>query len=98
MNPKRPLISEETLAEIRARLVRVRTWLAPGRRTARGRHWLIAPREPLTWTALRAKLVTPSLPRTYGGLLAVLGVIVLLLLLVLPWYAAEKEADKGAVT
>jgi hypothetical protein len=47
--------------------------------------------------ALRAKL-TQLPPSTYAGRLAVLGVIVLLLLPVLLWYAAEQRDDKGAVT
>jgi Pentapeptide repeats (8 copies) len=90
-------LSEQRLSEIRARLVPVPAWLAP--RIEQGRHWLTAPREPLTWAALRSKLTTLKLPSTYAGRLAVLGVIVLLLLPVLSWYAAEqKKDDKGAAT
>jgi len=91
------LISRETPLEIRARLVTVRTWLAP--HIAQGRQWLIAPHSPLTWTALYAW--GARLLHTYAGLLTVLvGIVLLLLLLlllVLPWYAEQRD-DKGAVT
>jgi hypothetical protein len=84
------------LSEIRVRMAPAQAWLAP--RIERGWHWMIAPREPLTWAALRSKLTTLKLPNTYAGRLAVLGVIVLLLLPVLFWYARPQPGEKGAVT
>jgi hypothetical protein len=91
-----PWLSEQRRSEIRARMAPVQAWLAP--RIEQGRHWLIAPREPLTWAALRSKLTTLKLPSTYAGRLAVLGVIVLLLLPVLSWYARPQPGENGAVT
>jgi hypothetical protein len=63
-----------------------------------GWRWLIAPRQAVTWAALRAKFSTLPLPSTYAGHFAVLAGIVLLLLLVLPWYAKGHKDDKGVVT
>ena len=67
-------------------------------RSPQGWRWLMAPRDPITWAALRAKLTTLSLPSTNSGRLAVLVGIVLLLLLVLPWYAKGHKDEKGVVT
>jgi uncharacterized protein YjbI with pentapeptide repeats len=58
----------------------------------------MASRDPITWAALRAKLTTLPLPSTNAGRLAVFGGIVLLLLLVLPWYAKGHKDEKGVVT
>jgi hypothetical protein len=84
-----PLLGEDTFSKMR-------TWLAL--RIEQGRQWLIARRDPLTWTTLRAKLTLLKLPSTYAGRLAVLAGIVLLLLLVLPWYARGHKDEKGVVT
>ena len=88
----------ERLSEIRARLASVRAWAAPCLEQAR--QWLTAPREPLTWAALRAKLTltTLPLPKTNGGRLAVLVGVGVLLLLALLWYASGQPDDKGVVT
>jgi hypothetical protein len=88
----------ERLSEIRARLASVRAWAAPCLEQAR--QWLAAPREPLTWAALRAKLTlaTLPLPKTNGGRLAVLVGVGVLLLLALLWYASGQPDDKGVVT
>ena len=67
-------------------------------RSQQGWRCLMAPRDPITWAALRAKLTTLSLPSTNAGRLAVLAGIVLLLLLVLPWYAKGHKDEKGVVT
>jgi hypothetical protein len=79
--------------DVAAKILRLAT-----ARSQQGWHWLIAPRDPLTWAALRAKLTTLKLPSTYAGRLALLGGTVLLLLLALFWYAAEHRDEKGAVT
>jgi hypothetical protein len=72
-------------------------WLAS--RIGQGKIWLLAQREPITWSALRARLTAMKLlPRTYAGRFAVLGGIVLFLLLVLPWYAKSHKDEKGVVT
>src|SRR5690242_17253740 len=60
----------------------------------RGQRWLMAPRDPVTWTALRSRL----LPSTYAGRSVVLGVIVLLLVMVLPWYWKGHEDKNGVVS
>jgi hypothetical protein len=62
--------------------------------------WLTAPRAPTTWAALRIRLTTlPLLPNTYAGRLVVLvGIVLLLLLLVLPWYAKGHKDKNGVVT
>jgi hypothetical protein len=78
-----------TLAEIWARLAPVR---------AQGQQWLSAEREPLTWAALWTKLTALKLPSTFARRFVVLGVIVLLLLLVLPWYAKGRKDEKHVVT
>ena len=75
-------LSEKRRSEIRARMAPVRAWAGP--RLERARQWLTAPREELTWAALRSKLITLKLPSTYAGRFAVPVGIVLLLLLVLP--------------
>ena len=67
-------------------------------RSPQGWRWLMAPRDPITWAALRAKPTTLSLPSTNAGRFAVLVGIVLLLLLVLPWYAKGHKDEKGVVT
>jgi len=60
--------------------------------------WLMAPRDQITLATLRAKITTLSLPNTYAGRFAVLGGIILLLLLVLPWYAKGHKDKNGVVT
>jgi pentapeptide repeat protein len=84
------------LSEIR--VAPVRAWAVP--RLEQARQWLTAPREPLTWAALRAKLTltTLPLPRTNGGRLAMLVGVGVLLLLALLWYASGQPDDKGVVT
>jgi uncharacterized protein YjbI with pentapeptide repeats len=73
-------------------------WPVIAARSRQGWQWLIAPRDPLTLAALRVKLATRPLPGTYAGRLAALGIILLLLLPLWLWYAAERKDDKGAVT
>jgi hypothetical protein len=75
-----------------AALVLVALWLLQGWR------WLMAQRNPITWADLRTKITTLPLPSTYVGRFAVLGGIILLLLLVLPWYGKGHKDDKGVVT
>jgi hypothetical protein len=86
-------IREEGRAEIQARLAAV----AP--RIAQVRRWLETPGKPLTWTELRRKLTTLSLPSTNGGRLVLAACVVvllwLLLLVVLPWYARPQPGEKG---
>jgi hypothetical protein len=81
-----------------ARDVAAKIWQVVTAQFQQGWRWLMAPRGPLTWTALRARLTTLRLlPSTYAGRFAVLlGGILLLLLLVLPWYA-KGHKDKGGV-
>jgi hypothetical protein len=71
-------------------------------RCQQARRWLETPRKPLTWTELRGKLTTLSLPSTNGGrLVLAAGIVVLLLLLllvVLPWYARPQIGEKGVAT
>src|SRR5215472_11092613 len=67
-------------------------------RIAQGRHWLSAPRPPLTWTALVTKLTTLELPSTYFGRLVALGIIILLLLPLWHWYAQPHHGEKGEIT
>jgi hypothetical protein len=81
----------------RARHIIMQVWLVIATQWQQGVRWLIAPRDPLTLAALRAKLIQ-LLPSTYGGRLAVLGVVVLLLVPGLRWYAKQQLDDKGAVT
>jgi hypothetical protein len=81
-----------------ARDVAAKIWPVVTTRSQQGWRWLTAPRDPLPWADLRAKLTTLKVPNTYAGRLALLGGGVLLLLLVLLWYAAEQKDDKGAVT
>jgi hypothetical protein len=88
--------------------VAAKVWPVVTARSRQGWRWLMAPRPPLTWADLRAKLRVRirRLPSRNAGRLVVLGSIglavvggiVLLLLLVLPWYAVEQKDDKGAVT
>jgi hypothetical protein len=61
-------------------------------RSRQVRRWLTAPRDPITWAALRARgarLIYP-LSGTYAGRLAAAGIF-FLLLLVLPWYTQERS-------
>jgi uncharacterized protein YjbI with pentapeptide repeats len=67
-------------------------------RIARGRHWLSAPRPPLTWSALVTKLATLKLPSTYFGRLAALGIIILLVVPLWHWYAQPHHGEKGEIT
>src|SRR6516162_7096414 len=73
-------------------------WKSAVLQLERGRQWLMAPRDPIIWAAVRTKLITVKLPSTYAGRLAVLVGVVLLLLLVLPWYAKGHKDEKGVVT
>ena len=54
--------------------------------------------DPITWAALRAKLTTLPLPSTNGGRLTLVGIVLVLLLLVLPWYAKGHKDERGVVT
>ena len=67
-------------------------------RITEARLWLSAPRPPLTWAALVTKLTTLTLPKTYFGRLAALGIIVLLLLPLWHWYAQPHHGEKGEIT
>ena len=63
------------------------------------RRWLMERRDPITWTVLRARLTTLQLlPSGNAGRFAVLMGIVVLLLLVLPWYAKGHKDKNGVVT
>ena len=55
-----------------ARDVAAKVWLAGTAPSRQGWQWLLTPRDPITWTTLRAKLTTlPLLPSTYAGRLGV---------------------------
>jgi hypothetical protein len=58
----------------------------------------MASRDPLTWAAVRAKVTPLPVPSTNAGRFAVVGAVVLLLLLVLPWYGKGHKDDKGVIT
>ena len=61
--------------------------------------WLVKQHDPITWTVLRARLTSlPLLPNSNAGRLAVLVGLVVLLLLVLPWYAKGHKDKNGVVT
>jgi uncharacterized protein YjbI with pentapeptide repeats len=61
--------------------------------------WLMERRDPITWTVLRARLTTlPLLPSRNAGRFAVLAGIVVLLLLVSPWYAKGHKDKNGVIT
>jgi hypothetical protein len=58
--------------------------------------WLFAPRERVALAAIRVRLTT--MLATNAGRLTVLAVIVLVLVLVLPWYAKSHIDINGVVT
>src|ERR1700727_2730789 len=79
--------------------VAAKNWQHIARRAQQGWRWLIKPRDPINWAAVRAKpTMLALLPSTNAGRFAVLGGIVVLLLLVLPWYAKGHKDKNGAVT
>ena len=82
-----------------AQVVAAKMWPPVTARSRQGWQWLMTPRDPITRAALRAKLTTlPLLPSTYTGRLAVLVGIVLMLLVVLPWYGKGHKDKNGVVT
>jgi hypothetical protein len=82
-----------------ARDIAVKTRLVIAAWSRQAGQWLTAPRDPITWEALRAKLAARPLPSTYAGRLAALGIVLLLLLPLWLWYAEERPDQKtGVVT
>ena len=68
-------------------------------RCQQGRRWLAKQHDPITWTVLRGRLTTLSLlPSTNAGRCAVIAGAIVLLLLVLPWYAKGHKDKNGVVT
>src|SRR5690348_7568263 len=76
-------------------------WLPIAARCQQDRRWrwLMKQRDPITWTVLRSRLATLSLlPSSYAGRFAVLAGIIVLLLLMLPWYAKGHKDKNSVVT
>jgi len=80
-----------------ARDIAAKTRLVIAARSRQAGQWLTAPRDPITWEALRAKLAARPLPSTYAGRLAALGIVLLLLLPLWLWYAEERRDQKTGV-
>jgi hypothetical protein len=82
----------------RAKEAATKLWPSIAARFQQGWRWLVKQRDPVTWTVLRARLTTlPLLPNSNAGRLAVLVGLVVLLLLVLPWYAKGHKDKNGVV-
>ena len=83
----------------RAKQAAAKLWPPIAARCQQGWQWLVELRDPITWTVLRARLTTlPLLPSSNAGRCAVLVGIIVLLLLVLPWYAKGHKNKTGVVT
>lgn len=82
-----------------ARDLAAKIWPVVTARSRQGRQWLMTSRDPITWATVRARLTAlPLLPNTNAGRLAALAGVVVLLLLVLPWYAKGHKDKNGVVS
>ena len=83
----------------RAKQAAAQFWPPVATRVQQGQRWLAKQHDPITWNVLRDRLATlPLLPRSNARRCAVLVGIIVLLLLVLPWYAKGHKDKNRVVT